>query len=440
MKQVFFAIGTLLLILGPQAAADATTATVQALRMASAITGGTMPTSAPEFTTMVSQITAGNYAGAAQTAVGSKYYAQYLPRRLARQMQGPQLSEAGIPDNDATTFLVANFIGSGGTTANISKVWSQNATYLINVSVNGVVTQMHAGDLSSDQLQAVNWQTDLVQVAGQTAVLTGTDSTGATTFTATTIPVKHVGGYMTLNEVNTTGNGATDSSFAQHGLKDGTNLRAIEGMYEVAFGMTLPQMVVTGATSADVPRFVPKLNPSFFTGQNQPACISCHGGGASNLLHGYAAFADVFDFDPGAGIIYIPTPTTDTMKSYGSNGGYRSTVKTCDLTQNPPPTCNPDGPAASSTQAWDLTLWKNGGMLTTMGWQGATSGAGLNSLGIALGQAKLVYQFMVQRVMKEICPLGSFSQATLAQIATTAQTQDSLGSIVVAIASDPSCY
>jgi hypothetical protein len=437
MKQIIFSIAVLLFVLGSQAAADATTATVQALRMAGTITGGAMPSTAPEFATMVTQIQAGNYTGAAQTAVNSKYFGDYLPRRMAREMMDPQLSEAGVPDNDATTFIVANLIGSG-TTASISKLWSQNATYLINVSVSGVVTQMHAGDLSSDQLQAVNWQTDLVQVAGQTAVLQGVDAANNTIFTATTIPPQHVGGFMTLNEVSPAQNGALDRSFAQYGLKLGTNLRAIEAMYETSMGLTLPQMVVSGATSAMVPRFVPKTSPSFFTGQNQPACISCHGGGASNLLHGYAAFADIFDFDPNAGLIYIPTPTTDTMKSYGSNPDYRDTVKNCNLANGD--LCNPDGPAASSTQAWDLTLWSNGGMLTTMGWKGSTKGSGLNALGTALGQATLVYQFLTQRVMKEVCPLGSFTPTQLSTIAANAQTTDSFGSIVVAIASDPSCY
>jgi len=43
-----------------------------------------------------------------------------------------------------------------------------------------------------------------------------------------------------------------------------------------------------------------KLNPSFSVGQNQPACISCHGGGASNLRHGYATFAETFSGWRGA--------------------------------------------------------------------------------------------------------------------------------------------
>jgi hypothetical protein len=407
--------------------------------MAGTITGGAMPASAPEFATMVTQIQAGNYLGAAQTAVASKYFGGYLPRRLARQMMNPQLSESDVPDNDATTFIVANLIGSG-TTASISKLWSQNATYLINVNVGGTVQQLHAGDLSDLQLAAVNWKTDLVQVAGQVANVTSTAADGSTVFTPTAIPAMHVGGYLTLNKLAPDGSGAEDRSFVQYGLKAGTNLRAIEAMYETTFGFTLPQMVVSGATSAVVPRFIPKLNPSFFTGQGQPACISCHGGGAANLKHGYATFADVFDFDASHGLIYIPAPTTGTMKSYGSDDGKRSTIKTCNLSNVPAPQCNPDGPAASATQAWDLTLWQTGGMLTQMGWTGSITGSGLNSLGIALGKAKLVYRFLVQRVMKEICPLGSFSETQLTAIATSAQTADNFGTIVSQIASDPSCY
>jgi hypothetical protein len=422
------------LLCGSAWAVDATTATIQALRMAGIITGGAMPASAPEFASMVSSIEAGNYTAAATTAVSSGYFAGYLPRRMARQMMNPQLSEGNVPDNDATTLIVANWIGSG-TTASIKSIWSQNATYLVNVA--GVNT--HIGAMTAAQIAAINWKTDLVQVAGQTALVTSTDASNNTIFTPTPIPAQHVGGFMTLNNVDPNGNGASDLSFVQYGLKDGTNLRAIEALYETSLGLTLPQMVVTGATSAVVPRFIPKLNPSFSVGQNQPACISCHGGGASNLVHGYATFADVFDFDPDHGIIYIPSPTTDSMKSYGSNGDYRSTVKNCNLSDVPAPLCNPDGPAASATQAWNLTLWQTGGMLANWGWQGPTSGSGLNQLGIALGQAQLVYQFLTRRVQREICPLGTFSNTTLNSIAQTAQTQDSFSSIVVAIASDPSC-
>jgi hypothetical protein len=417
----------------PALAVDAQTATIQALRMAGMITGGLMPASAAEFPLMVSDIEAGNYQSAANRAVASVYFPQFLPRRMARQMQNPTLTEGNVPDNDATTFIVANLIGSA-TPASISVLWSQNATYLVNVA--GV--QMHMGDMTAAQIAAMNWKTDLVQVAGQTALTTSTDTSGNTVFTPTPLPAQHVGGYMTLNSVQPNG-GASDLSFAQYGLKDGTNLRAIETMYETTMGLTLPQMVVTGGTSAMVPRFVPKLNPSFFTGQNQPACISCHGGGASNLKHGYATFADIFDFDVDHGLIYIPTPTTDSMKSYGSNPDLRSTVKSCNLTQTPAPSCNPDGPAASATQAWDLTLWQTGGMLTQMGWTGPITGSGLNSLGVALGQAKLVYQFLTRRVMREICPLGSFTDTQINTIATQAQTADSFASIVTAIASDPSC-
>jgi hypothetical protein len=426
------------LLVGHEAMADAQT--IQALRMANTLTGGLMPSSAPEFAQMVTQIRAGNYQGAAQTAVTSRYFAQYLPRRMARQMMNSQLSESSVPDNDATTFIVANLIGSA-TTPSIRSLWSQDATYLIRGTIGGVTADRHAWELTPAQLAAVNWQTDLIRVSGQTALVTSQDAAGNTIYTPTPIPAMHVGGYLTLAKLLPDGGSAQDFSFAQYGLMNGTNLRAIEAMYETTTGLTLPQMVVSGATSAVVPRFVPKLNPSFFTGQGQPACISCHGGGASNLTHGYATFADKFDFDPDRGLIFIPAPTTDTMKSFGSNDGLRGVVRTCDLTRNPAPHCNPDAPiTATSAQAWNLSLWQTGGLLTQMGWQGPTSGTGLNSLGQALGQAKLVYRFLVTRVVREICPLGSFNDTQIGAIADLAQTQDSFATIAVQVAIHPSCY
>ena len=72
--------------------------------------------------------------------------------------------------------------------------------------------------------------------------------------------------------------------------------------------------------------------------------------------------------------------------------------------------------------------------------EGPITGQCLNALGTALGQAKLVYKFLTTRVMKEICPLGSFSDTTLTSIAAQAQASDNFSTIVVGIASDPSCY
>ena len=313
---------------------------------------------------------------------------------------------------------MANLIGSG-TTANISKLWSDNATYLINVGG----TQMHAMSLSATQLNAVNWQTDLVRVANQNAVDENNN--------ALTIPPQHVGGYLTLSDR------PGDDSIAQYGLTAGTNLRAIEAIYEITMGLTLPELVIMdGVIPQLAPKFVPEQDPNFLVGQGQPACLTCHGGGASNLAHGYATMADKFDFNSN-GLTYIATPAISTMKSLGSNPNNRTNTNTCNLAKFT--TCNPDSYGADPNQAWDLTSWQQGGLLGQMGWQGAITGEGLNALGTAVGQAALVYQNFVSRVIQEICPLGSISSSSQQAIAKTAQTQDSFGYIVAMVASDPSC-
>jgi hypothetical protein len=82
-----------------------------------------------------------------------------------------------------------------------------------------------------------------------------------------------------------------------------------------------------------------------------------------------------------------------------------------------------------------------------MGWNGPTSGNGLNALGAAVGQASLTYQFMTTRVINEICPTGTIPAATQAAIASQAQNNDvtpgALGgfaTIVANVASNPACY
>ena len=292
-----------------------TSATISALRMAGTITGGLMPSTAPEFATMVTNIQAGDYFDAAMAAVGSQYFSKYLVRRMAKEMMTPALSAAGIPDNDATTLIVANLVGSG-TTANISKLWSDNSTYLIT-GVSGATGPMHVLSLTQAQLANVNWTTNLVQVSGQTA--NALDSKGNATLV--TIPAMHVGGFMTASDR------PGDFSIAQYGFTAGTNLRAIESLYEVSMGLTLPQLITMNGVKAQLaPRFIPGQDPNFFVGQGQPACLSCHGGGAASLTHGYATLADLFDFDNnsgGDGLIYQDPTTVATQdrKSLGSNSG-----------------------------------------------------------------------------------------------------------------------
>jgi hypothetical protein len=417
-------MGTITLGLGTQLAfADAAANTAATLRMAGILTGGTMPSTAPAFATMNNYISTGDYFDAAMTAINTPYFAAYLPRRMAKEMMSPQLTTAGIPDNDATTAIVANLIGSG-TTANISKLWSDNATY--EISLNGTPT--HVMSLTPAQLAAVNWSTQIVRVPGQTALA---EPVGNASPTPITIPAKHVGGYLTLSDR------PNDNSIAQFGFTAGTNLRGIEAVYEVSMGLTLAEMVVpTGVSAQLAPNFVPEQDPNFFVGTGQPACLSCHGGGASNLTHGYATVANMFDYTSN-GFTFIAAPTTGTMKSLGSNANTRTQVQTCNLSQFT--TCNPDSNGIDPNQAWDLTTWQQGGLLTQMGWQGAVTGEGLNSLGTAVGQAALTYQFMVERVVSEVCPLGSISAATQATIAQQAQAKDSYTFMVASVASDPNC-
>ena len=167
------------------------------------------------------------------------------------------------------------------------------------------------------------------------------------------------------------------------------------------------------------------------------------------MTHGYSTLVDLFNYDTVPGLEFIAAPKTATMKSLGSNTATRTNVANCLSTHSFPAgftTCNPDSLGASTTQAWDLTSWQQGGLLASWGWTGAVTGTGLNALGVAVGQASIVYQYMVSRVIGEICPLGSVSAASQAAIASEAQTgalaaadKDNFGYIVASIASDVSC-
>jgi hypothetical protein len=419
--------------------------TIAALRMNGNVTGGLMPTSSPQFTQMVTYIQSGDYYDAAMAAVNTPYFGAFLARRMAKEMQNVTLTSSGVPDNDSTAFLVAHFLHgttatNTGVTTGISGLWSDNVTCLVDVGG----TNTSAFKLTATQLAAVNWATQIVCTPGQTGsnAVPGSGKTG----TQVAIPAADVGGYMTLSLA------PGDSSFAQNAFTAGTNLRGVEYLYEISMGVTLLQLAIQdGATPQVVAPFVPEGDPNFLVGVGQPACISCHGGGAQAVQHGYSTLADLFNFDPTAGFEYVAAPTAATMKSYGSNSATRANVQKC-VTNHAFPTgfttCNPDSIGASTTQAWDLSSWQQGGILQTMGWSANApiSGNGLNTLGAAVGQAALVYQFMTSRVIGEICPLGSVTTATQNSIASEAQTgaiaashKDSLGYIVASVASDPSC-
>lgn len=398
-----------------------------------------MPTSDPLFSTMVSQVASGNVKGAAATAAGSKYFAQYLARRLALQMQNTALDATAATDNDATAFLIAHFTGSA-TKASISTIWSDNSTYLVNITSNGTTTATHAASVTAAQLAALDWTTALTSVAGQTAN-TLTTAAGKTTAAPTPIPAKDSGGYATLSDR------IADQSFIMNAATSGTNLRIIEGIWEISTGLGLLDVASTAnVVPQNVPRFVPEYDPNFFHGSGQPACIACHGGGMSSLNHGYSTVADKYNFDPQFGLVYFATPTTATMKSLASDPTKRATNATCNLVSTPTAVCNPDSVGADPNQAWDLTgNWESAGVLNTMGWTGAKTGQGLNSLGTALGQATIVYQFLVKRVIGEICPLGMFTQTDVNSIAAAANPfaqpagTDDIRTIVAAVAANATC-
>jgi hypothetical protein len=405
--------------------------TATALRLSNTITGGFMPSNDPLFAQMVSQVASGNVSAAAATAANSKYFASYMARRLALQMMTPSLDASTGTDNDASAFLIAHFVGSAGITPSLSSIWSDNSTYLVNVGG----TQTHAAALTPAQLAAVNWMTDLVKVAGQNA-----KAVNGNAVTTVAIPVKHVGGYVTLSDR------ANDNSFAQWGATAGTNLRMIEGIWQIATGLTLVDTMSSNALVQDVPKFIPQYDPNFFQGQGQAACIACHAGGMASLNHGYSTVADLFDFSATNGLTYIATPTTATRKSLGSDAAKRNGVNTCNLVNAPTTVCNPDSIGVDANQAWNVsTTWGPMGILTTMGWQGPTAGQGLNELGSALGQAGVIYKNFVRRVVNEICPLGDLTQADVSRIAAAANPfampkgSDDIRTIVAMVASHPSC-
>ena len=417
-------------------------ATATALRLANSITGGLMPTSDPLFAQMVSQVQAGNVKGAAQTAANSKYFASYLGRRLALQMQSPTLDASSVSDSDATAFLIAHFVGTKTTPPSISKIWSENATYMVSVVRNGAAVQVSAALMTPAEKLAVDWSNDLVRVDGQTVRFANTGG-AAVTFTPGTLPPKHVGGYTTLSS-RVSANSFLDNSFAQYGALAGTNLRFIEGIFNVATGLELMDFASSDTYVRYAPRFIAQNDPNFREGKGQPACMSCHGGGLASLHHGYSTVADTFNYDQANGLIYYPNPTTATRKSLGSDATKRQATLTCNTADA---VCNPDAPAGVDVnQSWDIgRTWSSIGVLNRMGWTGATSGQGLNELGVALGKATIVYEQLTKRVINDVCPLGVFLQSEVTKIAAAANPyatpagSDDVRTIVAQVAAHPSC-
>lgn len=406
----------------PASALDVASTAI-ALKLRNAITGGGMPVSDPLFQSMVAHVAANDTYGAALIAANSKYFANYLARRLALQMQTPALDSTGITDSDGSAFLVAHFVGAGGVPARLSTIWSESATYQLQFPDGSA---KHAADLTDADLATLDW-TQMFRTGGQQDV------------TGTFIPVQNVGGYTTLSDR------PNDDSYAVYGATAGTNLRMIEGIWEIATGLTLLDVSSQDATPQQVPRFVPEYDVNFFQGQGQTACIACHGGGMTSLDHGYATVANLFNVTD-QGFTYIANPTTSTMKSLGSNPQTRTAVQTCNLSKTPTPVCNPDSPDVDKAQGFDVSqTWTNSGVLTAMGWMAPTKGNGLQELGYYVAQSWIVYQFFTQRVVGELCPLGNFSTAQINVIAAAANPwadpagTDDIRTIVAKVASSPGC-
>jgi len=451
--QILLLISILALSAPPALAIDQAS-TLIALRLAYTITGGLMPSSDPLIAQMVTQIQAGNTKGAALIAAKSKYFANYLAKRLAYQMQTPALDATTAVDSDGTAFLIAHFTGAAGIAPSISTIWSENQTYLVNVPISGVPTPTHANQVATNTgftispLQ-IDWSSQLVTGGPQMAILTSSD-VFPNTPVYTAIGAKHIGGYATAS---TQAVFSQDTSFANYGAYNGTNLRMIEGIWEIATGMTLVDVedtnfaATTLAQAEAVPRFIPEMNSNFFVGQGQAACIACHGGGMSALAHGFATVADVFDYTPNAGFSYQDPTTapTATRKSLGSNPLARTHVLACNLALTPTLACNPDSPGVDPNQAWDLSSWQKNGTLNAMGWTGPVTGQGLNQLGVAIGQASIVYEFLTKRVIKEICPVGAFTASDVANIANAANPYaivpgtDDIATIIALVATNSTC-
>ncbi len=427
-------------------------ATTSAIHMSQMITGGTMPTSSSTFTTMVSDIASGDLKSAAVAAANSPFFCNYLARRLAYQMQNPTLSVGSGVDSDATTYIVAHFCGgaatpSGGVTSpSISTLLSENATYLVNVNGTNTHAFSITGMKNLPALSNVNWMSQLVQVDGQTAnSYAAANNALIPTASAMMIPQASVGGYATLSTPGTSV-ANNDASLAFYGTNAGTNLRYIESIWEISTGFTLLDAASTSADPSLTPRFVPISDPNFFVGVGQPACLSCHGGGMADTIHGYATVADVFDFNSTEGFTYNAAPTTAAMKSLASASANRALNSTCNLSATPTPVCNPESTGVGTAQSWDVgQIWSSTGFLTKLGWTGALTGTGLNSLGAAIGQASVVYQFLATRIVNEICPMGAFTQAQIDKIANAANPNanpkgtDDIRTMVAMVASDPSC-
>src|SRR5690606_13863628 len=200
---------------------------VATLRLAGTVTGGLMPTTAPEFAQMVAAVERGDYYNAVLIAAQSAYGTKFMLRRLALQMQNQGYDAIADGDNASTAYLIAHFAGVGGVGApSISKIWSNNVSCMVRRTNN---TLVRADQLNANDLATIDWRTALECTPGHDAFpLCGADNAARVP-----IPEKHVGGFTTTSMAN------NDLSFAQNGFTAGTNLRFIYSYWAVATGMEI---------------------------------------------------------------------------------------------------------------------------------------------------------------------------------------------------------
>lgn len=411
------------------AASDARAASAEviakALRLSSVITGGTMPTGSAEFLSMVSAIEGpAGIAGAAKIAISSRYGVGHLMRRIAFQMQNPTGDATSVDDNDATAFIIAHLAGAATLgPPSISKLWSDDVTCSVNIMRGQNAMKVKAADLRDNEKLSVDWKTALDCTAGQRARSPVDGS-------SVVIPAQHVGGYLTLSDRR------LDGSIAEYGATAGTNLRYIYSIWQTATGLGLMDFASSRVPAQVVPRFVPANDPNFLMGQGQNSCISCHGGGLVSVNHGYATVADLFNHTRD-GFFFDESPEVNQRKSLGSSAGNRQRTLECNFVTFT--TCNPDSAGVAADHGWDVSDWAGRGLLARMGWNGPSSGKGLNSLGAALGKATIVYSNLTKRVIREICPLGAIKNDEVEKIAEAAQKTDDFSQIVVEVATHPAC-
>ena len=80
-----------------------------------------------------------------------------------------------------------------------------------------------------------------------------------------------------------------------------------------------------------------------------------------------------------------------------------------------------------------------------MGWTGSSRGEGLNQLGQELGKAAIVYTYLTKRIVREICPMGIFTEVEVGKIADLANPfaaikgTDDVRTLIAEVAAHATC-